>query len=277
MCTRIGLSSPRTFTGPTRSGWPSTIASTRPRKPSRWRVCVHTCIVCVRVPASVLSRESVHHISRCEFALMYGQETQTNIQTHISTCMHTCILTHIGRPDESLKMLRQLTLNAVTENRYKDAGYYYWLLAHEELKQLKDLDEKRGSAPSAPSSSVPHSDSNGEQDTYSPSAYTMDAVMRGDGGAGGADGEEKEKIKALWRNFQKFYQKAEIYHAYDFIYRYTDEPFTSLLPDALFQTSQYIINNTREVTPFGVSKVRACMQAGLCAHDFKPKYTSVCQ
>jgi intraflagellar transport protein 122 len=42
-----------------------------------------------------------------------------------------------GRPDQASRMLEQLTHNAVTENRFNDAGYYYWLLAYEQLKLVK--------------------------------------------------------------------------------------------------------------------------------------------
>ena len=116
-----------------------------------------------------------------------------------------------GKPDESLRMLQQLTHNAVTENRYNDAGYYYWLLATEILKNF--------------TSTTP---------------------------------DELEHNAVDQRNLERFYefqQKAEIYYAYHSIYRYTDEPFTSLLPDALFQTAQYILNHTREPVPHGLSKV----------------------
>jgi len=57
------------------------------------------------------------------------------------------------------------------------------------------------------------------------------------------------------KQFDKYYQMAGLYHAYHHVYRYTDEPFTSILPDALFQTAQFIMNNTVDDTPFGVSKV----------------------
>uniref|UniRef100_T1IRE0 Intraflagellar transport protein 122 homolog n=1 Tax=Strigamia maritima TaxID=126957 RepID=T1IRE0_STRMM len=36
-----------------------------------------------------------------------------------------------GRQDEALRVLEQLTLNAVNENRFDDAGYYYWMLARQ--------------------------------------------------------------------------------------------------------------------------------------------------
>ena len=35
---------------------------------------------------------------------------------------------------------------------------------------------------------------------------------------------------------------SELYYAYEFIERYTNEPFTSILPEALFQTSQFVLN-----------------------------------
>ena len=112
-----------------------------------------------------------------------------------------------GKPDQSLKMLRQLTHNAVTENRYNDAGYYYWLLATEVLKNLKSPDSA----------------------TAAQSKEDQEAIVR----------------------FYEYQEKSEIYYAYHSIYRYTDEPFTSLLPDALFQTAQYILNHAKEPIPHG--------------------------
>ena len=43
-----------------------------------------------------------------------------------------------GLPQLSLKMLGQLTHNAVTENRFKDAAFYFWLLAQENIKMIPD-------------------------------------------------------------------------------------------------------------------------------------------
>ena len=34
-----------------------------------------------------------------------------------------------GLQEEAVKVLEQLTVNAVVENRFDDAGYYFWKLA----------------------------------------------------------------------------------------------------------------------------------------------------
>ena len=42
------------------------------------------------------------------------------------------------RPDLSQQILTQLSKNAAVERRFKDAGHFFWLLAVESLKQIKD-------------------------------------------------------------------------------------------------------------------------------------------
>ncbi|ETN80766.1 hypothetical protein NECAME_08940 [Necator americanus] len=43
-----------------------------------------------------------------------------------------------GRDQEALRVLEQLTANAVDENRFADAGYYHWLLSMQYLERSKD-------------------------------------------------------------------------------------------------------------------------------------------
>ena len=43
-----------------------------------------------------------------------------------------CFLTAFhkaGRQDDAVKVLEQLTHNAVKESRFHDAGYYFWMLS----------------------------------------------------------------------------------------------------------------------------------------------------
>mgnify|MGYP001277568172 CR=1 FL=1 len=42
-----------------------------------------------------------------------------------------------GSPENSMKMLQQLTFNAVVEHRFVDASYYYHLLANENWKEYE--------------------------------------------------------------------------------------------------------------------------------------------
>lgn len=55
--------------------------------------------------------------------------------------------------------------------------------------------------------------------------------------------------------FQEFQAKAEMYYVYHSIQRYTDEPFTSHLPDALFNMSRYLWHAILNDIPHGISKV----------------------
>ena len=39
-----------------------------------------------------------------------------------------------GFKKEAIRVLEELTLNAVIESRFNDAGYFYWLLSNEYLQ-----------------------------------------------------------------------------------------------------------------------------------------------
>lgn len=90
-----------------------------------------------------------------------------------------------GRPDLSSQLLDQLTHNAVLENRFNDASYYFWLLSQEHLRQLESC-------------------------AASPAEMTA-------------------KHRRHWQQAQELLQRSEIYFAFHHVYRYTDEPFTSLV------------------------------------------------
>lgn len=102
-----------------------------------------------------------------------------------------------GRSDLGRKLLEELTLNAISESRFKDAGYYYWLL------------------------------SRGELDTNTDTSKLIE-----------------------------YEQKADLYFAYASVHSYVTDPFTSHLPESLFQVSRFIINSigSNEIVPYGISK-----------------------
>uniref|UniRef100_A0A4W3GC19 Intraflagellar transport protein 122 homolog n=1 Tax=Callorhinchus milii TaxID=7868 RepID=A0A4W3GC19_CALMI len=109
-----------------------------------------------------------------------------------------------GRQDEAVKVLEQLTHNAVVESRFNDAAYYYWMLS------MQCLDIAR---------------------------------------------EKEEKQQEMLKTFHHFQRLAELYHAYHSIQRYTDEPFSSHLPEALFNISRFLLHNLTKETPLGISKI----------------------
>ncbi|KAK0064191.1 intraflagellar transport protein 122 [Biomphalaria pfeifferi] len=108
-----------------------------------------------------------------------------------------------GLQAEAVKVLEQLTHNAVAESRFDDAGYYYWKLS------IQCLDIAR---------------------------------------------EEPEKREDMLHKFQEFQMKANIYFVYHTIYRHVIEPFTSVLPEGLFNMSRYLLHNVENDVPYGVSK-----------------------
>ena len=81
------------------------------------------------------------------------------------------------------RVLNELTLNAVNESRFDDAGYYYWILSMQYAELAKD-------------------------------------------------------DLSMLDKFKEFQAKANIYYTYHTIQRYTDEPFTSYMPEALFNISR---------------------------------------
>ncbi|XP_064607326.1 intraflagellar transport protein 122 homolog isoform X2 [Liolophura sinensis] len=111
-----------------------------------------------------------------------------------------------GLQAEAVKVLEQLTHNAVMESRFSDAGYYFWKLS----MQCLDIADQ--------------------------------------------DSSKKEEMLHMFADFQR---KAELYYVYHSIQRYTDEPFTSNLPEALFNMSRYLIHSDAMAfqAPHGVSKV----------------------
>jgi len=125
-----------------------------------------------------------------------------------------------GRPDLSRKILQQLTHNAVVERRYMDAGYYFWLLSAEFQRILSE-----GAA-----------DASG-------------AVFK-------AAGVTPRAAQQRWHEYQL---KAELYHAYHYIYQYVDEPFTSMMPESLFNVARFLLNTLAAVgkdrVPYRVSRV----------------------
>ncbi|XP_066148433.1 intraflagellar transport protein 122 homolog isoform X1 [Euwallacea fornicatus] len=107
-----------------------------------------------------------------------------------------------GKSEEAFKVFQQLTTNAVSECRFDDASFYYWIISRQYLDLSKDSGNKLG-----------------------------------------------------WY-LQKFRDNellAQIYYAYNTIHKYLEEPFTSYMPEALFNISKFLLVETAKQKPQGVS------------------------
>eukprot|EP00240_Pyramimonas_obovata_P000052 CAMPEP_0118949464 /NCGR_PEP_ID=MMETSP1169-20130426/49666_1 /TAXON_ID=36882 /ORGANISM="Pyramimonas obovata, Strain CCMP722" /LENGTH=1253 /DNA_ID=CAMNT_0006896109 /DNA_START=163 /DNA_END=3921 /DNA_ORIENTATION=+ len=128
-----------------------------------------------------------------------------------------------GRPEQSTFMLEQLCHNAVVENRFNDAGYYFWSLARECMDQMtsEDLGD----------------DIDLEQSLV--------------------DASERDHM--LMRRFRELHARAQVYYAYHYIYTSVEEPFHSNLPSTLLNIGRFLLCKFNELQaenhpmPHGVS------------------------
>ncbi|XP_016309538.1 intraflagellar transport protein 122 homolog isoform X2 [Sinocyclocheilus anshuiensis] len=109
-----------------------------------------------------------------------------------------------GRQAEAVRVLEQLTHNAVVESRFNDASYYYWMLSMQCLDIARDNSEKK---------------------------------------------------EEMLKKFHSFQHLAELYHVYHSVHRYMSEPFSSNMPEILFNISRFLFHNLTRYIPMGISKV----------------------
>ncbi|MEQ2219933.1 hypothetical protein ILYODFUR_000177 [Ilyodon furcidens] len=67
--------------------------------------------------------------------------------------------------------------------------------------------------------------------------------------------ECEEQRKEMLEKFERFQHLAELYYVYRSIQRYTDEPFSSHMPETLFNICRFLLNNLTKDVPPGISKV----------------------
>ncbi|XP_063677481.1 intraflagellar transport protein 122 homolog isoform X2 [Bolinopsis microptera] len=65
----------------------------------------------------------------------------------------------------------------------------------------------------------------------------------------------EEEVNQYLDKFQDYQHRAEMYYVYQTLHRYTEEPFTSHLPEALFNMARFLLHNLSQEIPYGVSKV----------------------
>ena len=114
-----------------------------------------------------------------------------------------------GKEEEAGKVLEALTKNAVDQNRFEDAGFFYWKLSAMCIKM---------------------------------------ACTHG------------EKEQAMMSKYYSFQKLATMYYTFHAVHRYTEEPFTSHLPEVLFSICRFLLHSMLEkghfsFVPKGISKV----------------------
>lgn len=107
-----------------------------------------------------------------------------------------------GKSDEAFKVFQQLTANSVSESRFDDAGFYYWIIS----RQYLDLSKETGN----------------KQDWY-------------------------------LEKFRENEKRAQIYYAYNTVHKYLEEPFTSYMPEALFNIARFLMAQTNQEKTLGIS------------------------
>ncbi|XP_052577967.1 intraflagellar transport protein 122 homolog isoform X1 [Peromyscus californicus insignis] len=168
-----------------------------------------------------------------------------------------------GRQGEAVRVLEQLTHNAVVESRFNDAAYYYWMLS------MQCLDMAQGS--SGVSGPVGSLHCWTQQMLAQQTELGGYSVWSGRGLASGASWPRalpgQDSYHPRWttpdpaqkdvmlEKFHHFQHLAELYHGYQTIHRYTEEPFSFDLPETLFNISKFLLHSLTKATPLGISKV----------------------
>ena len=111
---------------------------------------------------------------------------------------HSLAFHKAGRRDDAVRVLDQLCQNAVVENRFQDAGYYYWKTSVQCLDLAKGGDTGKVLHTS-------HRPLRGAPDTKMMSIELLGEPV---------DSNMLEK-------FHLYQEKAEIYYLYHSIHRYT--------------------------------------------------------
>ena len=186
-----------------------------------------------------------------------------------------------GRSDYSVKMMEQLTFNAVVEGRFKDAAFYYLLLSNEVLKKPTNHGPRSNEQSPEPHARNNHND---DDDYGSSGASSGPGGRRGgrraaQGSNGGSSNQHEDSSQELPSDstFSKapanedvewlgpsdaavaahveYVKRARLYFAYQ---RIEDlfQPFAPSNPDANFNVALFLLNSLSPPLPHGISMLR---------------------
>ena len=162
-----------------------------------------------------------------------------------------------GKPLQSMRMLETLIGNGVGEGRYCDVGYYYHLLTTEVQKAM-EMEKERVKADGKGEDDASIAATAAKQAEAAKKETTEEMAERllAEGSKSKAVAAPvKTDASSVWLSkWDRYRLLSELYYAYHAIHRYTEEPFTSLTPDALFHSAQFILHHVTPDCPPGISR-----------------------
>ena len=163
-----------------------------------------------------------------------------------------------GKPLQSMRMLETLIGNGVGESRYCDIGYYYHLLTTEVQKAMEMEREKRkaeGRSDDETTTAAAAAKLAAEAAKKETTEEAAERLLAEGGRSKAVEAPVKTDSVSVWLSkWERYRLLSELYYAYHAIHRYTEEPFTSLTPDALFHSAQFILHHVTPDCPPGISR-----------------------
>uniref|UniRef100_A0A5S6QUQ4 Intraflagellar transport protein 122 homolog n=2 Tax=Trichuris muris TaxID=70415 RepID=A0A5S6QUQ4_TRIMR len=133
--------------------------------------------------------------------------------------------------------------------------YADWLIENDRFEEASKAYRKAGSQSQAVFVLEQLADNAVDENRFDDAAYLFWLLsMQYIGGA--MDDNDAENYGSFIKNFYDNQEKARIYYAYDYVFKYVEEPFTLLSAEILFNISRFVANSIQTTTCDKVSQVR---------------------
>lgn len=136
----------------------------------------------------------------------FFKDTKWSIHHYSLSVFQSLAFHKAGRQNEAVKVLEQLTHNAVVENRFNDAGYYYWMLS----MQCLDIARGRTQLLCTGKKHISSLD-------WCIYMFSLNILLH----LCLTETESEDQRGEMLKKFERFQHLAELYHVYRSIQRYT--------------------------------------------------------
>jgi len=162
------------------------------------------------------------------------------------------------RPQDALRMMEQLAANSVIMRRFTDAGFYFFKLAQDtvsaasiewEAKMIQEAKAAKGGPAAKAKAAAPQ---------FAPSPAKKKGTSEF------IDQLTEDDIMKRVQRHDLLVRKAELYYAYEQIYRYNSNPFTVEDLAQLFNAARYLLAVTAAFPdiPMNISKLEVLLALG---------------